>query len=867
MKKMTSDEIRDTWLKFFREREHYVEPSANLIPVDDPSLLWINSGVAALKKYFDGSERPPHRRIVNAQKSIRTNDIENVGHTARHHTFFEMLGNFSIGDYFREEVIPWAAELLMSDSWFGLPAEKLYVTYHPSDVATRDLWIRSGIAADHLIPLEGNFWEIGEGPCGPDTEIFFDRGPEYDPDKRGVSLLIDEIDNDRYIEIWNIVFSQYNAVPGKPRSAYRELPQKNIDTGAGLERLACIMQQTETNYETDLFRPLISAIEKVADHPYEGEWKLAYRVIADHIRSVAFALADGAVFANDGRGYVLRRLVRRAARYAGSLGLQTGFLSTLAPVVAGAMAHFYPYLSEKSAKVSRTIRGEEEKFAATLKAGESMLQAYLDQSGDTLSGADAFRLFDTYGFPLELTVEIAAERGKKVDLAGYDEAMSAQKERARQARGQRFSMGRQSADLLEFVEPSTYTYEEKPLEARVIGVFKDGVKVEEIGEEGEVIFDVTDFYAESGGQVSDCGRIENAKTEAEVVSVVKAPNKQHLHKIKVVYGTVKVGDTFSLEPDLRRRRSVKKNHSATHLLQRALQELVSPDIRQAGSSVSADALHFDFNLERRLSSEELAAVERRVNEIIFEALPRRTEIMEKNAALKTGAMSLFGEKYDDTVRVVSFGDYSKEFCAGTHVDNTADIQSFAVVSEEAVAAGIRRLTAVTGLAAYRYFAEKRALLNDIAGSLSLRSEREIMARLKSMQTEREASQERIAALESQVTSGALRQLLSAAVDLGDYNFYSARLDGFTHNQLASLLKQIVAEDGRAVCFVASRGSSKFEIGVAVGSALDFKAGSIVKELGRILGGSGGGKPDMAFGGAPVEADLAKAEEYLRRLGQ
>ncbi|MCI5631205.1 MAG: alanine--tRNA ligase, partial [Bacilli bacterium] len=549
MRKMTSDEIRDTWLNFFASKGHYIEPSASLVPNNDPTLLWINAGVAALKKYFDGSERPKHRRITNAQKCIRTNDIENVGHTSRHHTFFEMLGNFSIGDYFREEVIPWACELLLDEKYFGFPKEKLYVSYFPDDVETKNLWIKNGMLESHLIPLESNFWEIGEGPCGPDTEIYFDRGEKYDPEHLGEELLRKDMDNDRYIEMWNIVFSQFNSKPGTPRSQYKELPSKNIDTGAGLERFVCVLQDAETNFDTDLFMPYINYVQDRTEKKYEGENKLAYRVIADHIRSVTFALADGAVFSNDGRGYVLRRLVRRASRYASSLGLNTGILSELVEVVASNMSHFYPYLLNEKDRVKKMVLSEEVKFAKTLKLGESKLNEFLEKSGDVLSGEDAFKLSDTYGFPFELTKEIAEEKGKKVDEEGYKEALKNQKERARQARGERESFSSQSKDLLDFVEKSEFTYDPVVIKSKVIGLFKGGVKVDSLDSEGEVVFEKTNFYAESGGQVSDIGFIKNDTCELKVSSVTKAPNKQFLHHVDVLFGEVKVGDEFTLTPD------------------------------------------------------------------------------------------------------------------------------------------------------------------------------------------------------------------------------------------------------------------------------------------------------------------------------
>ena len=760
---MTSDEIRDTWLNFFSSKGHYIEPSASLVPNNDPTLLWINAGVAALKKYFDGSERPKHRRITNAQKCIRTNDIENVGHTSRHHTFFEMLGNFSIGDYFREEVIPWACELLLNEKYFGFPKEKLYVSYFPDDVETKNLWIKNGMLESHLIPLESNFWEIGEGPCGPDTEIYFDRGEKYDPEHLGEEMLRKDMDNDRYIEMWNIVFSQFNSKPGTPRSQYKELPSKNIDTGAGLERFVCVLQDADTNFDTDLFMPYINYVQDRTEKKYEGENKLAYRVIADHIRSVTFALADGAVFSNDGRGYVLRRLVRRASRYASSLGLNTGILSELVEVVASNMSHFYPYLLNEKDRVKKMVLSEEVKFAKTLKLGESKLNEFLEKSGDVLSGEDAFKLSDTYGFPFELTKEIAEEKGKKVDEEGYKEALKNQKERARQARGERESFASQSKDLLDFVEKSEFTYDPVVLKSKVIGLFKDGVKVDSLDSEGEVVFEKTNFYAESGGQVSDIGFIKNDTSELKVNSVTKAPNKQFLHHVDVLFGEVKVGDEFTLTPDFERRDVIRRNHSSAHLLQAALQKCVSKDVHQAGSFVSDEVMRFDFTFERKLTSEEIDKVEKMVNDEIAKKIVCTTEVMDIEDAKKTGAMALFSEKYDEKVRVVSFGDFSKEFCAGTHVSNTSDILLFKIVSEEAISSGVRRITAYTGQKAYDYIKEKEEMLMDIAKLVNVKSDKEIVSKLNSLNNEKANLLNTIKVLEGKVVSSSIKALKDSLI--------------------------------------------------------------------------------------------------------
>jgi len=863
VKKMSSDEIRDTWLNFFKSKGHYIEPSASLVPQNDPTLLWINAGVAALKKYFDGSKRPEHRRITNAQKCIRTNDIENVGHTARHQTFFEMLGNFSIGDYFRDEIIPWACELLMDEKYFGFPADKLYVSYYPDDIETKNLWVKHGIFEDHMIPLETNFWEIGQGPCGPDTEIYFDRGEKYDPEHRGIQMLKNDEDNERYVELWNIVFSQFNAEAGVDRANYKELPQKNIDTGAGLERFACVIQGVETNFETDLFTPIISWIQAKANKPYEGENKLAYRVIADHVRSVTFALSDGAVFSNEGRGYVLRRLIRRAVRFSNQLGLETGSLSQLVDVVADCMNHFYPYLKDHSEQVKKMVLFEEKKFAKTLKQGENILLKYLKNSSETLSGKEAFKLSDTFGFPIELTQEICAEKGVNVDLKEYKNQLDMQRKRAREARGNRTSFSSQSEDLIKFTKPSTFTYEPKKITSKVIGIFKDGVEVDSIEDEGDVVFESTNFYAESGGQIADVGFIENKSAKMKVLDVQKAPNKQFMHHVEMLYGSVHVGDSFELMPDFSRRAVICKNHSSCHLLQAALQKEISKDVHQAGSFVSDEEMRFDFTLDRKLTKEELNKIEKDVNEFILKAVPCSTAILDKDEAVATGAMALFSEKYGDKVRVVSFGDISKELCAGTHVNNTRDIGLFVIASESAIAAGVRRIVAYTGLAAYEYLKEKQEELFDVQRMIEVKSDKEILPKINSIFKEREDLKRRIAELEGKVVSAEIASIKKSFVEFGDFKIYPLKVNDFTHDQEVDMLKEITKDDS-AIAVIFNLKEKKNSLAVALGkrAVTKYKAGLLVRNIASNLKGSGGGKPDMAFGGF---GDSSKVDEVISKL--
>lgn len=870
MRNMTSDEIRDTWLRFFSEHGHYIEPSASLVPNNDPTLLWINAGVAALKKYFDGTLTPKHRRITNAQKCIRTNDIDNVGHTARHHTFFEMMGNFSIGDYFRQEVIPWAFELLTSPKYYGLDPHKLYVTYYKGDdfvdQETYDLWTKCGIPSENMIGTKHNFWEIGEGPCGPDTEINYDRGEKWDPDQLGIRLLEDDLDNDRYIELWNIVFSQYNAMPGIPRKDYKQLPQKNIDTGAGLERLACIMQETETNFETDLFMPYIEFLSSRSKYPYEGKYKIAYRVIADHIRSITFALADGAVFSNDGRGYVLKRLLRRASRYAQTLDLGAGTLAALVPVVTKTMAHFYPYLSEHEERTMKMIQSEENKFSNTLKTGERMLSSYLAKEGDTLSAEDAFRLSDTYGFPYELTKEIASDSGKKVDEEGYQKLLSEAKELARKSRGERESFGSQSEDLLAFTAPSEFTYETEKLSSNVIGLFVNGEKKDVIDEEGDVAFEKTDFYALSGGQVSDLGTIRNASCEAEVTDVTIANHGQHLLHVKVLYGQIRMGDVFEEIVDQKRRDLIRKNHSATHLLQKALQEIISPDIHQKGAYYDDELLRFDINAEEKLTDDQINAVERRVNEEIFASLPVVTEILSKEEALKRNAMHLFSEKYGDRVRVVSMGDYSMEFCGGTHVSNTSEINAFVIVSEESIAAGIRRLTCYTGIKAYDYLKEKQSLINEAAALLKINSDKGVRAKIINDNELISDLNRTIKDLREENTNAVFGELEAKVEQRGEKKLLVSTLKNMTHEQEDSIAHKLIDKYPDLVLFLCFDNGAKKDLVAARGNKLSsLKAGQIMKEASALLNGRGGGRPDVAFGGTDSLENLAKVKAYLEGL--
>ncbi len=846
MKPLSGNNIRQLWLKFFNAKGHQTIPGASLIPYNDPTLLWINSGVAAIKKYFDGSEIPTQKRLTNVQKSIRTNDIENVGYTARHHTFFEMLGNFSIGDYFRKEAIEWAFEILTSQDYFALDVNRIYATYNPSDTLSKQYWEACGLPADHLIPLEGNYWQIGEGPCGPNTEVFYDRGEAYDPKQQGIELLKQEMNNDRYIEIWGIVFSQYNAVEGQTRAQYKELPSKNIDTGAGLERLACIMQGTPTNFETDLFYPIIQATEKLAKVTYaESEYR-PYRVIADHIRTLTFALTDGALFSNEGRGYVLRRILRRALRYGKKIGIHEPFLSSLVPTVATMMHEFYPELTSQQERVAKIIHAEEQKFIHTLTTGEQLLKKHMDEG--KITSEQAFKLYDTYGFPIELTIEMASEKGIIVDREGFEKLMEDQRERARQARVAISSMQKQSADLLAFKTPSTFVYDGLPIQGKVIGLFVDGVAVKTIEEEGYVIFDQTNFYAESGGQISDQGSWENTQTRLEVLDVQKAPNKQPMHFIKVSFGKVSLGDVFTGTIHTRKRQRIKKNHSALHLLQFALRKVLGTHITQRGSYAGDDYARFDFTHNGKISYEEIQTLETLVNDEIAAGYPLQIEVLPIEQARKTGAIAPFDETYGELVRVVTLGPNSKEFCGGTHVENTQDIGVFTIISEESIAAGTRRMTIKTSTAAYLALKQREKMLHHVQETLQAKSPVEVRDRLQVVMNEKDNLKLQTNHLLDQLANQE-SQVALAGKEMYQGQRWVIRVLKKTNKDMLTRIADRLKSDVDAMVLV-GEDDGTYPLLISFNTkklSPSLLAGQFMKLLTSKLGGSGGGRPEQAFG--------------------
>lgn len=845
MKALTGQEIREKWIKFFESKGHHYIPGVNLIPHDDKSLLWVNAGVTGLKKYFDGSEVPPSRRIVNVQKSIRTNDIENVGHTARHHTFFEMLGNFSIGDYFRKEVISWAFEILTDEKeGFGMPVDKLYVTYNPSDIESYELWQKAGIPASHLVALEGNYWQIGEGPCGPNTEVFFDRGEEWDPEHLGIKLLEDDIENDRYIEIWGIVFSQYNAVNGVPREKYKELPSKNIDTGAGLERIACILQKTPTNFETDLFMPIIKKCEELSGVKYSEDNKMSFRVIADHARCLTFALSDGATFSNLGRGYVLRRIIRRAMRYGQKINFHEPFMYKLVDVVVEKYKDFYPNLLERKDEVAKMIKNEEEKFIKTLDNGESILMDML-KGKKVLSGKEIFLLADTYGFPADLSKEIAEENGVSCDMEEYEKLMEGQRERARNARGEIESFHKQSKDLMEFKEKSEFVYDKDALEAKVIGIFVDGVRKDSLTDEGELIFSETPFYAEMGGQVSDSGTLKNNDVSGVIENVTKATNGQHLHHVALKYGKISEGDTLTLEINKARRRLIERNHSATHLLHSALSHVLGKHAKQMGSYVDDEYLRFDYETDRKLSKDELKLLEKEVNEKIFEGIEEKTEILPIEEAKKIGAEMEFSEKYGDFVRVVEFSDYSKEFCGGTHVKNTSEIGLFVIQSDDAISSGTRRIQALSSLGAYDYLSTRTQCLDSLEDKLGApdnAAESRVNGLIEDnshLKKELQESKEKIASIEA-------KNMSSSFEDVNGTPFMALLKEGATRNDLLSLGDSLKANKDKYLIILIGGSEGSMPV-TCFAKSSKLPAGDAIKVLAKYLGGSGGGRAEMASG--------------------
>lgn len=869
MKELTSSQVRQMYLDFFKSKGHSVEPSASLVPVNDPTLLWINSGVATLKKYFDGSVVPENPRITNAQKSIRTNDIENVGKTARHHTMFEMLGNFSIGDYFKNEAIHWAWEFLTGAEWLAFDPEKLYVTVYPKDTEAKRIWRDEvGLSEDHIIDVEDNFWDIGAGPSGPDTEIFYDRGeefldiPEDDPDNYPGG------ENERYLEIWNLVFSEFNHTP---EDTYEPLPHKNIDTGMGLERVVSIIQDAPTNFETDLFMPIIHAVEALGTNVKYGDapqTDVSFKVIADHIRALSFAIGDGALPSNEGRGYVLRRLLRRAVMHGKKLGINEAFLYKLVPVVGEIMVSYYPEVLQQKDFIEKVVRTEEERFHETINEGLSMLNEVIkevkDAKGDTLDGKIIFKLYDTFGFPVELTEEVAEDEGLKVDHAGFETEMEAQRERARSARSKETSMGVQSALLTDIkVESKFVGYTELTHDSELFVIIQGDALVNEASAgTAELIFAETPFYAEMGGQIADRGYVKNTAGEvvANVVDVKKAPNGQFLHKVEVL-APLAEGQIYQLQVDERMRTRILKNHTATHLLHRALKDVLGEHANQAGSLVAPGHLRFDFTHFGQVTSEELARMEAIVNEKIWEAIPVVTIETDIDTAKNMGAMALFGEKYGKEVRVVNIGDYSIELCGGTHVANTEDIGIFKIVSESGIGAGVRRIEAVTSKEAYQLLQEEERQLKEIATLVKSPQLKEVVTKTEQLQQQLRDLQKENEQLAGKLANQQAGDIFKDVKDVNGVRYIAAQVNVKDMNQLRQLADQWKQKELSDVLVLATAQDEKVSLLAAMTKDMNgkgLKAGDLIKAIAPKVGGGGGGRPDMAQAGGKNPAGIADA---------
>ena len=877
MKHLSSAEVRQMFLDFFQSKGHSIEPSASLVPVNDPTLLWINSGVATLKKYFDGTVVPENPRITNAQKSIRTNDIENVGKTARHHTMFEMLGNFSIGDYFKNEAIHWAWELLTSPEWMAFDPEKLYVTVYPKDTEAKRIWREEiGLTPEHIVEIEDNFWDIGAGPCGPDSEIFYDRGPEFNDVAEDDPENYPGGENERYLEIWNLVFSEFNH---QADGTYEPLPHKNIDTGMGLERMVSIIQNAPTNFETDLFMPIIEAVQELSGNFAYGESKatdISFKVIADHIRALSFAIGDGALPSNEGRGYVLRRLLRRAVMHGKKLGIDSAFLYKLVPIVGKIMESYYPEVLAQQAFIEKVIRNEEERFHETINEGLEILNQVIAKvkadGQETLAGADIFKLYDTYGFPVELTEEVAQDEGLKVDHAGFEKEMDAQRARARSARSTELSMGVQSALLTDIkVESRFVGYESLEANSELLVIIQEEQLLDTVTTgEAKLIFKETPFYAEMGGQVADTGTVvdQSGVIVAEITDVKKAPNGQFLHTAKVT-GNLTEGASYFLQVDQHRRNKIIKNHTATHLLHKALKEVLGSHANQAGSLVAPGHLRFDFSHFGQVTADELSQMEQIVNQKIWEALPVVTIETDIDTAKGMGAMALFGEKYGQDVRVVNVADWSIELCGGTHVANTEDIGIFKIVSESGIGAGVRRIEAVTSQEAYALLHEGEAQLKAIAGIVKSAQIKDVVSKTEQLQQQLRDLQKENQALASKLANQQAGDVFKDVKEVNGIRFIAAKVTVKDMNQLRQLADQWKQKELSDVLVLATANDGKVNLLAAMtpqANEKGLKAGDLIKHIAPKVGGGGGGRPDMAQAGGKqpegIDAALTEVANWL-----
>ena len=863
MKWTSLNDLRESYLSFFESKGHLRLPSFPLIPHNDKSLLLINSGMAPMKKYFTGEEEPPRRRVTTCQKCIRTPDLDRVGHTARHGTFFEMLGNFSFGDYFKEQAIPWAWEFLTET--LEIPADKLWPSIYENDEEAFRIWTEKvGVPAERITRLgkEDNFWEHGSGPCGPCSEIYFDRGEKYGcgkPDCRP------GCDCDRYMEIWNNVFSQFN---NDGKGNYTELAQKNIDTGMGLERLACVMQSVDNMFLVDTNRRILDKVCEIAGKTY-GENKkddISIRVCTDHIKSAMFMICDGVIPSNEGRGYVLRRIIRRACRHGKLLGINRPFLCELCEVAMGENRGAYPELTEKHDYILKVLSLEEQRFDATIDAGLSILSGIMDRciaDGKTvISGEDAFKLYDTFGFPIDLTREIAAERGLDIDDARFTELMAEQRKRARDARGNISGWTDMTKDLLStFPKTEFVGYEHDEAEAKVIGILADNMSVEEITEgEFTLVLDRTPFYGESGGQVGDTGTISGADMTAAVNDTKKADGV-YLHFCTLQNGVIRVGDTVRAAVNAERRNAIRRNHSALHLLQGALREVLGNHVEQAGSYVDEERGRFDFTHFAAMTPEELDRAEALVNARILRGIPVQTIETDIDEAKKMGAMMLFGEKYGNVVRVVKMGEVSAEFCGGTHVANTAMVGLFHIISETSVAAGVRRIECVTGMGVLAQLREKDTLIHAVAKELRVQNSADVAKKAAQLQSELSGSKREVEMLNAKLAAGQLQSLLAGAFEVRGVRVLCTKID-MQPDAARALADQIKADHADTVAVLALPGADKVSLLAVAGKdavAKGIHAGKLVGTVAAVMGGKGGGRPGSAMAGGK---DADKLDEAL-----
>ncbi|MFV8833115.1 alanine--tRNA ligase [Faecalibacterium prausnitzii] len=867
------NELREKYLSFFESKGHLRLDSFPLVPKNDPSLLLINSGMAPMKKWFLAQEEPPRHRVTTCQKCIRTPDIERVGITARHGTFFEMLGNFSFQDYFKEEVIPWAWEFLTSDEWMAIPKDRLHISVYEEDDEAYDIWTKKvGIAPDHMVRLgkEDNFWEHGSGPCGPCSEIYFDRGPEYGCGKPTCGV---GCDCDRYMEIWNLVFSQFDA-DGKGH--YERLARPNIDTGMGLERLACVMQGVGNLFEVDTVQSVLHHVEHIANKTYGEDPKtdISIRVITDHIRSCTFMVSDGILPSNEGRGYVLRRLLRRAARHGRMLGITRPFLVELVETVIQSSETAYPELREHDAYIKKVIGTEEANFARTIDAGMNILNNMIDglekAHEHLLKGLDVFKLNDTFGFPLDLTKEIAAEQGIEIDEEGFHAEMTKQKERARAERLKKNISG-WSEDLFGALnaEPTVFTGYETLNDTGVVVALSDeetltdAIATDEEAKDGVlVVLDKTPFYAEMGGQAADHGVLNSADCSLRVLDVKKTPKGYYVHTCVLESGIVKVGDHLNAQVDKEYRMAIARNHTATHLLQAALREVLGDHVHQAGSYQDAEVTHFDFTHFSAVTPEELARVQKIVNDKIYESMNVTVREMPIEEAKKLGAMALFGEKYGKVVRVVDIEGWSTEFCGGTHVKNTAQIGGFKIVSEASVAAGIRRIEAVTGRNLLIRANLQEAMLHTVANTLKANNVTALPVRAEAVMAENKALAKELEEIKAQVAASKVTSLFDNAEEIGGVKIASAYFTGTTGDTLRGMCDTIRDKAVKpAVAVLVGKAEDKITMAVTVSKQAQekgLKAGALVKEIAAIAGGKGGGKPDFAMAGLKDETKIDEA---------